>query len=757
MRTQEINIDEVKRILLVDDGPAIHKDFRKILTTERNQANDDALEEAKNAIFGKKPKEDKQKETFSSFIIDSAYQGQEALDMVEKAIGEGKPYALAFVDVRMPPGWDGIATVKRLWEVDPDLQIVICTAYSDYSWEEIRQQLGDSDAFLILKKPFDIMEVRQLAEALTTKWGLKRQVQFHIDNLENLVDERTSEVEHSASLIKATLEATKGGIIAISQEKKVITFNRQFLEMWQLERENAQEKLENFLHRIANQVEEKNLFLSLVNDLISAPQEGDVREWKLKNGKIFELYTRPQILHNEIKGCVFSFVDITERKRLEEQLLHEATHDHLTGLPNRLLVMDRIQQAVISAKRHQFYVGVLLFDIDYFKQVNDSLGHNAGDELLKIVANKLRSSVREADTVARLGGDEFVVILLSLKRQEELVSTVDKLQALFKVPCDIDNHKLTTTVSIGISVYPKDGDTPEVLLKNADAALYVAKAKGRNSYQFYKSEFNAHILKRLELITALRQALENKELFLNYQPLIHLSTDKTIGFEALLRWQHPTFGLVKPDTFIPLAEETGLIVEIGQWVLETACLQCKKWQQTICSDLNVAVNVSGYQFKQKNFVEVVNDVLKKTGLAPQHLNLEITESVILGDTSDVHQKMLSLKEIGVNFSIDDFGTGCASLSYLKYFPFDVVKIDRSFIRDLSISREDSAIVEAIISMTKPLGISVLAEGVEKEDQIEFLRKHNTTTVQGFYYSRPLDEENFAQFLKEKSSQKFDEE
>ena len=614
--------------------------------------------------------------------IDSAYQGQEALECVRKALCDKQPYALAFVDVRMPPGWDGIETIKRIWEVDADIQIVICTAYSDYTWEEISNNLKHTDSFLILKKPFDPMEIRQLSASLSKKWLLQKQVRYQMENLQALVNERTADLEKTFSLSKATLESTQEGILSISKDKKISSFNHKYLDLWKMSREVIESMtLEKLFHKMASYLEDSDLFYSEMNSLSQSPKVGVGREWSSKDGKVLELYTHPQYLYGEVVGCVFSFRDITEQKRLEKQLLHEATHDVLTGLPNRILLADRIQQAIINAKRHKLFVGVLLLDLDNFKRINDSLGHEAGDTLLKTVALRLRSRMRESDTVSRLGGDEFVV-LLGQTREEFLIEIIKELHTLFNTPCEIKGHKLIVTSSIGVSIFPRDGDDAETLIKNADAAMYHAKELGRNTFQFYKKEFNEQMLEREELITELRIALNNHEFLLHYQPLIQLSTGNIVGLEALIRWLHPTKGLLYPDFFIPLAEETGSIIEIGDWVLKTACLQNKIWQKQIDPNLSMAVNVSALQFRQKNFVEKIKQILEETNYDPNLLNLEITESLILGNPSDVAQKMMELKKLGIHFSMDDFGTGYASLSYLKVFPFDKIKIDKSFIKNI---------------------------------------------------------------------------
>lgn len=738
-----------KRILLVDDNPAIHEDFRKVLVK-----NDDAvLESAHNALFGKS-QDVLDKTVELAYTIDSAYQGQEALEMVRKSINTDQPYALAFIDIRMPPGWDGIVTIKKLWEVDPELQIVICSAHSDYSWDDMSKELSCSDNFLVLKKPFDIIEIRQLALSLTKKWELKKQVQYQIENLQTLVNERTADLketnnklEESLSLITATLESTQEGIIAICRDEKIMNYNKVFLRLWDISEELLQsESASTIFQRLANQLEEPQLFLDMMVNLCKKPKEENIRAWKLKSGRVVELYAHPRYIQNEQVGGVFSFRDVTEQKQLESQLLYQATHDGLTGLPNRILLGDRVQQAIMRAKRQGLHVGILMVDLDNFKQVNDSLGHNAGDLLLQAISKKLNGCVRESDTVTRLGGDEFVVALVSQYHEEELVKKANELLQAFLIPTEIENHQLTVTASIGISVYPKDGLDPDTLLKNADAALYRAKEMGRNTFQFYRAEFNDYLLQRAELTTALRQALARNEFVLHYQPLVKTDTGKIIGVEALLRWNHPTLGIIPPNKFIPLAEETGLIVSIGEWVLRTACLQNKIWQRTINPELCMAVNISVYQFRQKNFFDIVLSAIHDADIDPGCLELEITESLIMENSEDVSQKMIELKKLGVHLVMDDFGTGYASLNYLKCFPFDKIKIDKSFIDGITKNNEDRSIIEAIINMTKTMGLEVLAEGVEKKDQVDFLRQAHGNQVQGYYFSPALEAQECANLL-----------
>jgi diguanylate cyclase (GGDEF)-like protein/PAS domain S-box-containing protein len=724
-----------KRILLVDDNKSIHDDFCKILGDQSQATQLDADE---IVLFGRAPTASNATASLP-YLIDSAYQGEEALKLVQKALSEGHPYALAFVDMLMPPGWNGIETIKQLWAIDPALQVVICSAYSDYSWEEITQQLNGSDNLLILKKPFESIEIRQLASALTIKWELKQQVQYQIENLQTLVQERTEDLQKSLSLMNATLESTEEGIIVVSKNKEIIKYNNIFLHMFGISEESIKsEETTAIFHRISQQLEEPVLFLTAMENLEKKLKTKGTKEWKLKTGKVFELYKNSQYLNKKNVGIVCSFRDITERKKLEELLLYQSTHDSLTGLPNRILLVDRTHQAILQAKRYNLLTGFLLLDVDNFKQVNDTFGHKMGDALLKVVAKRLQSSIRESDTVTRLGGDEFVILLNAQSSQDNIEEITEKLIKNFSQPCQIEDQEIITTVSIGISVYPKDGQDYDELMKNADVALYHAKEMGRNTFEFYEPKLNQDSLQKVELETHLRHAVERNELVLHYQPLIDLDSNRIVGVEALVRWQHPTLGTLLPNTFIPLAESTRLIVPIGEWVLRTACQQNKIWQKLGFSGLRVAVNMSKVQFQQNNFVEFVRKILKETKLEPNCLELEITESIITTNFSDFFLKMKELKELGVYLVIDDFGTGYSNLSYLRYFPFDKVKIDKTFIDEIIAENNDRCIVDAIINMSKKMGLEVVAEGVEKIEQIDYLREHHSDQVQGYYFSEPLD-------------------
>jgi len=420
---------------------------------------------------------------------------------------------------------------------------------------------------------------------------------------------------------------------------------------------------------------------------------------------------------------------------------HMAYHDALTGLPNQRLFKNRLTLALEEAKRSGQSIAVMYMDLDRFKLINDTLGHNVGDLLLEHVAERITGCLRKQDTVSRQGGDEFTFLLPGLTHREAEQAVQDVLNAINK-PFTLHGHQLYVTPSIGISLYPSCGDQVDILIKNADMAMYRAKEKGKNTYQFFNERMGIQSFQKLSMENALRAALENDQFVLHYQPKVDLETGGMIGVEALIRWQHPELGFVAPDEFIPLAEETGLIVPIGQWVLYKACVQCKEWHNNkMTQNLSVAVNLSMMQLKQENFVETVKRVLNETGLDPQFLEIEITESMAMNNMDNFIQKLTEIKNMGIGISIDDFGTGYSSFGYLKQLPIDTLKIDRSFTNDITNSEEDDAIVQAIIAMAHVLRLKVIAEGVETSKQLTLLQQYKCDAVQGYYLSRPLAAEN----------------
>lgn len=627
-----------RRILVIDDNRAIHGDFRKILCGDH--AETAALDEAEAELFGQIPVTSSR----PVFEVDSAYQGQEGLDLVRRAVQAGRPYALAFVDIRMPPGWDGVETTARLWEEDSRLQIVLCTAYSDYSWEETIQQLGLSDRLLILKKPFDSVEVQQLASTLTQKWDLARQARVTLDELEKMVAERTLE------LCKAN-----------------------------------------------------------------------------------------QALESEI----------ARRKTAEERLRHEALYDSLTALPNRALLLSQLTHCVERAKRNPDYTFAVLFlDIDNFKVINDSLGHRLGDEVLIESARRLGAGLRALDTVvrvaddaaARLGGDEFVILLEDIHRPSDAILVAERIQQELSVPIRLDGRDVAVSVSIGIVLREGACEEPEELLRNADTAMYRAKQAGKGGHVVFNKTMHVEALARLELENALRSALANKQFQILYQPIVCLETGRIESFEALLRWKHPDRGAVSPVEFIPIAEEIGLIVPLGRWVLQEACRQLRAWNQERPPGqaISISVNVSKRQLVERGFCGDVERILGETGLDARHLKLEITESAILGGCESAGESLRKLKAAGVQLHMDDFGTGYSSLNCLHRFPFDVLKIDQTFIRPGEAHREYAAVIHAIITLAHNLNMRVTAEGIETREQLAGIVALGCDYAQGYYFSRPVD-------------------
>ncbi|MGQ0658895.1 MAG: EAL domain-containing protein [Chromatiales bacterium] len=440
-----------------------------------------------------------------------------------------------------------------------------------------------------------------------------------------------------------------------------------------------------------------------------------------------------------------------ERKRAEVRLQRLAHYDGLTGLANRTLFHNRLEHALAHAARRQTRLAVMVMDLDRFKTINDTLGRQVGDRLLVLVAERLRHCVREADTVARLGGDEFTFMLENLKTAEEAAIVAQKLLRAMSAPFTLEGQEIYVTPSVGITVYPFDDDNADGLMNNADAAMYRAKSLGRNSYQFFTADMNARSMERLTLEAGLRQALDRSEFLLHFQPRIDIQSLRLTGMEALLRWRRTELGPVAPGDFIPIAEETGLIIPIGEWVLREALTQSRRWLDRGLSPVRIAVNLSARQFHQRDVVEMVRDALQATGMSGEHLEVEITESVLMDDTAATVATLKRLKALGVRIAADDFGTGYCSLSYLKRFPIDALKIDRSFVSDITHDSDDAAIITAIIRLAHNLHYRVIAEGVETEAQLRFLREQRCDEAQGFLFSPPVDDERIVRYLQQKTA------
>jgi diguanylate cyclase (GGDEF)-like protein len=617
-----MSLPEPVRILIVDDNRAIHEDFRKILL---GREVDENLQELEATLFGSVvPALDMP----GVFQLDSAFQGAEALAVVQRSHEDHQPYSVAFVDMRMPPGWDGLETIERLWAVDPEIQIVICSAYADHDWQDLIRRLGRSDKLLVLKKPFEMIEVLQCAHALAAKWRNERALREHVGSLERDVTDRTEGLE---------------------------TANK--------------------------------------------------------------------------------------------QLRHLATHDSLTSLPNRVLLDDRMSQAIVHAERAGEGFAVCVLDLDRFKLINDSLGHRAGDELLKHVARRLTGAVRNVDTVARLGGDEFVLIISEARTPADAGQVADKVLEALQAAVQIGELEIHTSASIGIAFYPGDGTTIETLYAHADAAMYCAKQRGSSSVEFFTSTMNLATEERVRFEGDLHRALKQQQFELHYQPKYDATTKRIHSAEALIRWQHPERGMIAPDQFIPLAEESGLIVPIGEWVLREACRQVRVWQDQGLPTLRVAVNISALQFRRLDLVDTVRRALADAGVAAKYLEIELTETAVMSDPEESVDILERLSRMGVVVSVDDFGTGYSSMSYLRRFPIDKLKIDRSFITNVMTSADDASIVQAIISLAHGLRLKVVAEGVETAEQVTFLQRLGCDQYQGFYFSKPVNAAGFEAMLR----------
>lgn len=751
-----MNTPHNRRILLIDDMPAIHEDFRKILIPQTLE--NATLNSVEAALFG-----DNSEPTSTVFEIDSAYQGEEGLTKVQTSLQTGLPYALAFVDMRMPPGWNGVETIERLWQVDEHLQVVICTAYSDTPWDEVLERLDVRDRLLILKKPFDAIEVFQLASALVMKWQMTQDAALKMATLEEAVQQRTSELhiankalqrdiiqrirtEAELKLAASVFHNTLDGVMIVDAEDRVVSVNPAFIDITGYNLEQAINQPTSLLNCEKQEPEfYRGIWATVERE---GRWQGELWSGK-RNGETFLAWlTVVMVPDNDGRPeryvCVFH--DITELRRKEEHIRHLAFHDVLTGLPNRALLQDRLHHAIAAARRDRERLGVMFLDLDRFKAVNDSFGHDIGNDLLVEIADRLRKCLRESDTVARIGGDEFVVLVRSVEMPPNYGKVAQKIISSLSMPITLQNFAMQVGVSIGISCFPDDGLDTIQLLKHADAAMYAAKAGNGNTYRFFQPAMTDTAVQRLQLEMQLRTAITNGELELFYQPKVSFITGRLSGVEALVRWRHQVLGLLPPSEFIPLAEATGIISDLSDWVLEEACRQLREWYMQGLGRIKIAVNISARQLQQRDLVERIIDLSKKYQISTSDLEIELTESILMSNPQEVSGVLTRLRAIGVLVAIDDFGTGYSSLAYLRRLPIDILKIDRSFVVNVDRDEADAQVVKLILAFGQALKLAIVAEGVETESQAEFLLSCGCTAAQGYLFSPPQSSEQIEDWL-----------
>jgi len=553
--------------------------------------------------------------------------------------------------------------------------------------------------------------------------------------------------EERLQLWSRVLDQSAEGIFVCDPQKRILLVNKAFEKLTGFSADEAVSKTPRILHS----GRQDRAFYADMWKSVSETGTWNGEMWnRRKNGEFYVEWLSISAVYDH-KGAVTHYVgifsDVTVRKQAEERIVHLANYDALTDLPNRVLLMDRLNQLTKAAQRRKSKVAVVFIDLDRFKEVNDSLGHDAGDLLLQTLAKRLSGAVRDEDTVARLGGDEFVVVFQGLHEAREVTLLTQKLLSCLALPVTLNGYELAVTASLGISLYPDDATDGQAMIRNADAAMYQAKGAGRNAFHFYTSDLNDRALEILSMENALRRAIERQEFVLHYQPQINISSGAVVGAEALIRWNHPELGLVRPGKFISIAEERGLIVPIGSWVIEEATRQVGVWQDAGIS-IPIAVNVSAVQFRQKDFLEQLANSVKKHGITPSRIELELTEGIIMRDAETTIKILEKLHDMGFQLSIDDFGTGFSSLNYLRRFPIDKIKIDQSFVSDVTQGESAKGIVTAVISLAKSLKLRVIAEGVQTKEQLEILRDLRCDEAQGFLFSPALVSGEFEKLVRD---------
>jgi diguanylate cyclase len=656
-----------RHVLIVDDNPAIHEDIKKTLRLRQ----EDPLAGIEADLFGDSIPRPTIPRSSIEYELESAFQGEQALTMVTEALQAGHPFSMAFVDVRMPPGWDGIETIERMRKVDPRIQIVICSAYSDYSWKSIHERLQATDWLMILRKPFEQAEIQQIASALTEKWRLNIQASLNIDALEGLVKHHAHEVE------------------------------------------NANVELEK-----------RNSSLGKMNERLTQ--------------------------------------EVHARQLADERIRHIAFHDVLTDLPNRAYLMERLEACIDRSKRQNCYQFAVLFvDVDNFKLVNDCLGHRAGDQLLSRIASEMLNAMRSMqasirpshDTVARFGGDEFIILLDDIRDADNALKVAQRIQQAVCVPLNVGQRELLPSISIGVAVSKNDYDDAVDVLRDADTALYHAKAEGKGRIALFDHAMRSRVLERAGIENDLQLAIAKREFVVYYQPIVSLVTGKISCFEALVRWEHPTRGLLPPDCFIPVAEQNGMIEAIGNQVLEQVTCQLAGWRarSAYSSSFSASVNLSAGQIVDRKILDQIDRCLEENSLDPSAVKIELTETTAMHNFDLSKSVIDSLRTRGIEVYLDDFGTGYSSLSTLHTLPFAAIKLDKSFITHIASDVESQMTVRAILMIAQSRNIQLIAEGIESIEQLAALRRLDCEFGQGFFFARPAPPSAIDSLIERESS------
>lgn len=662
-------------------------------------------------------------------------------------------FALVLLDVQMP-GMDGfeVAELMRSHNKTMTIPIIFVTAISKEQQHIFKGY--ESGAVDYLFKPLNpdilLSKVKIFLELYLQKESLRqivKQLEDKNQQLKHEINERIKAEQQLSKLAKA-VEQSPASVIITDKETNIEFVNSKFEEVTGFP---FKEVIGKNINCLKSGRTPENTYLDMLEKIHKGENwKGEINSQK-KSGELFWEHVSISPIkgsEGEITHYVSVQEDITLRKEYENRLLHEANYDDITHLPNRILALDRITQESAMVRRMGLRMAVLFIDLDDFKRINESLGHHVGDTILAETAIRLTKLVRKGDTVARLGGDEFLIVLVDFDAERGAERSARKILDSFIKPFKVNQQEIVITASIGITYAPDDSLNPHVLLQNAEAAMYRAKESSPNSYQFFTPEMNTEVTQRLSLETNLRNALDNDEIDIYYQPIQEIETGRLIGAEALARWNSPVLGNVPPDLFIPVAESTGLIHTIGDWVLSHAMDQALRWKEEHGISLRMAVNFSSRQFSNANLAQSIIQVLKKPGLDPNMLEIEITEGLLMQGNSSTIDSLNRLKEFGVSLSIDDFGTGYSSLSYLKRFPIDTLKIDRSFIKNVASDKDDSVLIKAIIAMAHGLGLQVIAEGVETKEQLQFIQQEQCDLVQGYFYSKPLTAAKFSLYIRQ---------